>query len=91
MAKTCSKCNAVAGFLAGLAFVNVHGEDLCSQCAQNYINEGTKNIIVTTTHSVDGYSISSYHKIESVEIVIGTGMFSEFTSSVNDFFWKQID
>ena len=86
MAKVCSQCGMEAGFLEGLAFHNVHGKDMCSECAQKYIDEGTNGIIVTTTHSVDGYSISSYHGIESVEIVIGTGMFSEISSSIDDFF-----
>ena len=86
MAKICSQCGAKAGFLAGLTFHIVHKEDMCSQCAKKYIDEGTKDIIVTTTHSVDGYNISSYHGIESVEIVIGTGMFSEISSSIDDFF-----
>ncbi len=86
MAKECSICGTKAGFLAGLTFHTVHGKSMCSECALEYIDEGTKDIIVTTTHSVDGYYISSYHAIESVEIVIGTGMFSEISSGIDDFF-----
>lgn len=85
MTKICSKCGEKAGFFSGLTFYNIHGRNMCSECAKKYIDEGTKNIIVTTTHSVDGYSISSYLGIESVEIVIGTGIFSEFSSSIDDF------
>lgn len=43
-------------------------------------------IIVTTTPSVDGHYIRKYLGIESVEFVIGTGVFSEISSSVADFF-----
>ena len=86
MAKVCSRCDAKAGFLAGLTFHTVHDRCMCSECAREYIDEGTKDIIVTTTNSVDGYSITSYHGIESVEIVIGTGMFSEISSGIDDFF-----
>ena len=85
MAKVCSQCGKKSGFMSA-TFHSVHEKDMCSQCAQKYIDEGTKNIIVTTTHSVDGFGISSYRGIESVEIVIGTGMFSEISSSIDDFF-----
>ena len=89
MAKVCSQCGATAKFMSlslPPTFFSVQEKDMCSQCAPKYIDKVTKNIIVTTTHSVDGFGISTYHGIESVEIVIGTGMFSEISSSVNDFF-----
>lgn len=86
MAKTCSECGTKAGFLAGLTFHNVHGRDMCANCAQKYIDNGTRNIVITSTHSVDGYRIKSYLGIESIEIVIGSGMFSEISSSIDDFF-----
>jgi uncharacterized protein YbjQ (UPF0145 family) len=41
---------------------------------------------MTTTPSLDGYYIKDYLDIESVEIVAGTGMFSEFGGDVADFF-----
>jgi uncharacterized protein YbjQ (UPF0145 family) len=59
---------------------------MCSDCAQKYIDNGTRNIVLTSTHSIDGYRITNYIGIESVEIVIGTGMFSEISSSIDDFF-----
>ncbi len=59
---------------------------MCGNCAQNYIDNGTRDIVLTSTHSVDGYRIGSYLGIESVEIVIGTGMFSEISSGIDDFF-----
>lgn len=43
------------------------------------------SIILTTTHSIDGYKVKKYIGIESVEIVVGTGLFSEFTSGIDDF------
>jgi hypothetical protein len=60
MAKTCSQCGVQAGFLAGLSFHNVQDKDMCASCAQEYIDNGTRGIIITSTHSVDGRCISDY-------------------------------
>lgn len=46
----------------------------------------SKSIVVTTTPGIDGYRVKKYPGVESVEFVIGTGVFSEVTSSVADFF-----
>jgi len=45
-----------------------------------------RNIIITTTHNIDGYKVIKYLGIESIEYVLGTGVFSEITSSFQDFF-----
>jgi uncharacterized protein YbjQ (UPF0145 family) len=41
---------------------------------------------MTTTSNIDGHTVRRYIDIESVEIVAGTGMFSEFGGDVADFF-----
>lgn len=41
---------------------------------------------MTTTNNLDGYTVSQYMDIESVEIVMGTGVFSEFAGDIADFF-----
>ena len=87
MANKCSQCGNKFGFFSKVH--NIHGKEMCSTCVAKYIKEGIKNIIVTTTHSVDGYYISSYLGIESVEIVIGTGVFSEFSGNIDDFFGRR--
>lgn len=50
------------------------------------LREAGSKIIVTTTPSVDGTVIETYIGIESVEFVIGTGVFSEIGSEFQDFF-----
>lgn len=50
------------------------------------LKEAAKRILVTTTPRVDGYYVAKYIGIESVEFVIGTGMFSEISGSIADFF-----
>ncbi|MBG0784443.1 MAG: YbjQ family protein [Anaerolineaceae bacterium] len=47
------------------------------------------DVIVTTTNNVEGYTIQKYLGIESVEIVIGTGVISEFTSAITDIFGER--
>lgn len=39
----------------------------------------------TTTHTIEDHKIVRYIDIESVEVVIGTGPFSEFTGAFQDF------
>lgn len=46
-------------------------------------------VMMTTTPSFDGYRTKRYIDIESVEVVIGTGVFSEFTSGIADLFGQR--
>jgi hypothetical protein len=46
----------------------------------------SREALVTATSSIDGHRIRKYLGIECVEFVIGTGVFSEVTSSIADFF-----
>jgi uncharacterized protein YbjQ (UPF0145 family) len=46
----------------------------------------SRKVVVTTTPNIDGYKVKKYLGIESVEFVIGTGAFSEISSSIADFF-----
>ncbi|OGC76456.1 MAG: hypothetical protein A2Z27_04530 [candidate division Zixibacteria bacterium RBG_16_50_21] len=43
-------------------------------------------MMITTTNNIDGYKVEKYIDIESVEIVVGTGMFSELSGGISDFF-----
>lgn len=45
----------------------------------------SRGVILTTTNSVDGFRVKEYLGIESVEYVIGTGMFSELSAGIADF------
>jgi uncharacterized protein YbjQ (UPF0145 family) len=45
----------------------------------------SKAVKVSTTPAFDGYHVVEYLGIESVEFVIGTGMFSEVSSEIADF------
>lgn len=46
----------------------------------------SQRVIVSGTPTLQGYRIVQYLGIDSVEFVIGTGVFSEVTSSIADFF-----
>ncbi len=45
-----------------------------------------KDIIVTSSYNIEGFKITEYIKFISVEVVIGTGIFSEFKAQISDFF-----
>lgn len=86
MAKVCGVCGKSAGMLSGLSFQVIGSESYCSACARSYIDDAIASIAITTTPSIDGYVVEHYLGIESVEIVVGTGMFSEFGGDISDFF-----
>ena len=86
MAKICAKCGDKGGFLKDATFSIINGKDYCKECASAYLKECIDTIIITTTNNIDGYKVKKYLGIESVEIVIGTGIFSEFFGDVSDIF-----
>ena len=70
--------------------IEIDGNQYCMKCANNIRKkekiEKIEKIIITTTNHIDGHKVSKYIGIESVEIVLGTGVFSEITSFVGDIF-----
>ena len=87
MAK-CADCGTFLGLGGALGGSPVvfNGVEYCQTCADKVIGEG---ILITTTHNLDGYKVVKYIGIESVEIVIGTGLFSEFEGSISDFLGRR--
>lgn len=45
-----------------------------------------RDIITSTTNSIDGASVEKYVKLVSVNVVVGTNFFSDFGASFTDFF-----
>ena len=43
-------------------------------------------MIITTTNNIDGAEITSYIRLVSTNVVIGTNFFSDFAASFTDFF-----
>ena len=95
MAITCIICGEKQGLTAYLNKDLAGGAYTCAACkSEKHQDESEKirklmqaasKVVVTTTNHVDGYSVNRYLGIESVEVVIGTGLFSEFTSGIQDF------
>jgi len=52
---------------------------------KHFMQLGQK-VVVTTTPGIDGHKVIEYLGIESVEFVIGTGLFSEITTDIQDIF-----
>lgn len=44
------------------------------------------DIIITSSHNLEGFNIIEYIEFVSVEVVLGTGLFSEFKASFSDLF-----
>jgi uncharacterized protein YbjQ (UPF0145 family) len=86
MAKQCVGCSKEGGMFKGLHFQEIFGRDYCLPCGADYIKKVVEPVPVTTTSSIEGRRIKRYIDIESVEIVVGTGAFSEFAGDVSDFF-----
>ena len=79
MAKTeCSVCHKHKGgvFAEPVEFGDYKNVTYCSDCFKTMVKENTKDIIVTSTHSIDDCKIDVYFGVLSVEVVIGTGLLS---------------
>jgi uncharacterized protein YbjQ (UPF0145 family) len=90
MAVTCSSCGAKQGVLAILT-ANIGADDyLCASCKEDVarhveaIRQSSQTVILTSTHQLEGFRILKYIGIECVEFVMGTGIWSEFTTSLQD-------
>lgn len=86
MALECCSCKEKGGLLKDALFQKITGKDYCKDCATKFVKTATEKIIITTTNNVDGYKVKRYIDIESVEIVVGTGIFSEIGGDISDFF-----
>ncbi len=89
----CNKCGrGISIFTADILAV----DNLCDTCAEaerakallkaEEVRKAAEKVILTTTHSIEGHAIEEYLGIESVEYVIGTGVFSEISGGISDFF-----
>jgi len=88
MTKECGRCGKSVGIKTRQGWVEEDdGRIFCYPCYESIrieIEENIKDIVITTTMNVDGFKIKRYIDIESVEIVIGTGIFSEISSGISD-------
>ena len=83
----CGSCGKHAEdfYQIGTKFRDFAGKYYCIECIKPVIETAVETIIITTTNNFDGYRTTDYFGIDSVEIVIGTGWFSEFTGELTDF------
>ena len=96
MARTCSRCGAKVkqGIMSAMTR-DLGSEFVCDKCKQEIqtelknLQEAADKVVVTTTHSVDGYRAVRYIGVESVEFVIGTAIFSEISTGFQDFFGQR--
>lgn len=86
MAKKCGVCGKEGALFKNIHFTEFAGKTYCLPCGQDYAKKVSESVPVTTTPTVEGMRIKRYIDIESVEIVIGTGQFSEFNAEIADFF-----
>lgn len=78
-------------------FKTMDGASYCKNCAAiiaQETNEKEKQeqvelLKITTTNSFEGYKILRYIDVESAEVVMGTGLFSELDSDLADIFGKR--
>lgn len=75
----CTQCNQRLTNI-----VSIKDNDYCPACAYKLAEKACKDIIVTTTNNVDGFKVKKYIDIDSVEIVVGTGIFSECQGAIAD-------
>jgi uncharacterized protein YbjQ (UPF0145 family) len=78
----CLKCKKQPKMLSKAKFVQTRGGCYCTDCLESLV----KKVIVTSTHMIEGSKIDKYLGFDSVEIVLGTGAFSEFSADMADIF-----
>jgi len=89
--RICNKQIRVQGFLKSFfnayfpegeidEIIKIKGEYYCRSCGAKYIKDSIDKIQLTTTNNIDGYMVKRYIDIISVEVVIGTGVFSEIST-----------
>jgi len=88
MAKECYVCKKQERLLGG-KFVAIRDKTYCPRCGEDFVKNAISGIKMTTTNNIDGFFVKRYISIESVEVVIGTGMFSEIDGEVADFFGQR--
>jgi uncharacterized protein YbjQ (UPF0145 family) len=66
-------------------YVQLGNQKYCPACAQGL----AARVVVTTTPTVEGYCVDDYLGLESVEYVIGTGLFTEMSGELEDFFGRR--
>jgi uncharacterized protein YbjQ (UPF0145 family) len=100
VALVCARCGVKQGMMAVLSADIGATTYYCEDCKQKIaqknaadkvqriekLKDEASKVIVTTTMNVDRYYVAKYVGIESVEFVIGTGAFSEISTSIADFF-----
>lgn len=100
MATTCSRCGAKKGIMGAFTADLASDVYTCHDCTPIVAAEKRQQeearltqlrylaakVLVTTTNGIDGFVVTKYLGIESVEFVIGTGVFSEITTDFQDFF-----
>jgi len=95
MARQCAGCGADRPMIEVERWKKIAGGVFCPKCASSAVEqkdkdlEAAESVLVTTTGGVDGYRVTRYHGIESVELVIGTGLFVEVAGDFKDFFGKR--
>ena len=47
------------------------------------------SILITATNSIEGHRIVKYLGVDTAEVVFGTGIFSEFTTDLQDLFGQR--
>jgi uncharacterized protein YbjQ (UPF0145 family) len=66
--------------------LHISGYLRCRSCLEKSIN----NIIISTTHNVEQENIESNLGLISTECILGTSIFSEFQSGIDDFFGSRV-
>lgn len=92
MATTCLSCGKSKNLMNAHLFRDYKDAVFCVECYEKeHLKDSKKelDIIVTSTDSIEGYRITRYLGVESCEVVIGTGIFGEFVSDLNDFFGER--
>ena len=92
MVKKCSVCGAEKSVVELLPAPMGKDALICESCQfkrNQAFDEAADRIMITTTNHIECHMVDQYLGIESIEFVIGTGVFSEVTTNWQDFLGRR--
>lgn len=85
----CVVCGVTSSLFSSDAYYDYKGSTYCDKCFKDFIKNAENSVTITTTNNIDGYKVEKYLDVISVEVVMGSGLFSEFGAGIADFIGGQ--
>lgn len=80
----CVNCKITSSLFDSDPFITYKDSTYCEKCFREIVNKAASTVLITTTNNIDGFKVDKYIDVVSVEVVVGSGLFSEVSSGLAD-------